>query len=132
MKYIAKTDIALSVMMNNGKSTHVKFTPVTGGGSVFYTKDAELAQALEKHYKFGKLFRKAQEQPPVQIAPVSSPSKATPADDNSKKKTMTFACYEDAKDYLVETFGISRTKLKKQADIISAAKANGIDVVIED
>lgn len=133
MKYIAKTQLALNVV-RNGKSIHVTFTPQTGGGSVFYTDDPSVAKALESHYKFGKLFKKAEEkvQAPSAI-PVAKAAEKVPAKAEVKKeRTLTFPCYEDAKDYLVETYGISRTKLRSQTAIEAAAKANNIKLVISD
>ena len=56
-KYTSKSDISLSVQMVGGGSVRVSFSPVTGGGSVFYTDDSQLQAAMEKHAKFGKLFK---------------------------------------------------------------------------
>lgn len=56
-KYTSKSDISLSVQMGSGGSVRVSFSPVTGGGSVFYTDDSQLQAAMEKHAKFGKLFK---------------------------------------------------------------------------
>lgn len=129
MKYTAKTHVALNVI-KNGKSMHISFTPITGGGSVFYTDDEEVAKALENHYKFNHLFKRAKEQPKIlqeeKVAPVAQEQEV------NKEKTMTFACYEDAKDYLVDTFGISRTKLRTQTAIQAAAKANNITLQIDE
>ena len=46
--YKAKSHIALNVVTNEGNA-HISFSPVTGGGSEFYTKDEALQAALEKH-----------------------------------------------------------------------------------
>lgn len=128
MKYTAKTHVSLNVPLN-GTNIHISFTPQTGGGSVFYTEDKALANALEKHVRYGKLFRKAAE--PVK-AVVKKKVEAVPAEPVKKEKEKTFACYEDAKDYLVETFGISRTKLRSKTAIEAAAKANNIILKIEE
>lgn len=56
-KYIAKTNVSVNVVLSNGTNCHITFSAVTGGGSVFYTDDAEVIKALESHYKYGKLFR---------------------------------------------------------------------------
>lgn len=56
-KYIAKTNVSINVVLSNGTNCHIAFSAVTGGGSVFYTDDAEVIRALETHYKYGKLFR---------------------------------------------------------------------------
>lgn len=56
-KYIAKTNVSVNVVLSNGSNCHITFSAITGGGSVFYTDDAEVIRALENHYKYGKLFR---------------------------------------------------------------------------
>lgn len=71
-KYVAKTDIAISVYLKSGKNTHVPFSAKTGGGSVLYTDVVELQEALEVHPKYGKLFKLEQV-----IDPNKKPAKAT-------------------------------------------------------
>lgn len=132
MKYIAKTHVTLNVNNGNG-NVHVTFTPQTGGGSVFYTDDPMLASALESHYKYGRLFKKVEE-PKVIEAPkkkeVVSPVEDVPQE--NKVVTKKFGSYEDAKDYLIEAFEFSRTKLRSKADIQRAFKAKNIELIIDD
>lgn len=56
-KYIAKTNVSINVVLSSGANRHIAFSALTGGGSVFYTDDPEIIQAMERHYKFGTLFR---------------------------------------------------------------------------
>lgn len=56
-KYIAKTNVSINVVLQSGKNRHITFSALTGGGSVFYTDDPDIQKAMERHYKFGKLFR---------------------------------------------------------------------------
>ncbi|MBD5414847.1 MAG: hypothetical protein HDR46_01025 [Bacteroides sp.] len=56
-KYIAKTNISINVVLSTGANRHIAFSALSGGGSVFYTDDSEIIQAMERHYKFGTLFR---------------------------------------------------------------------------
>lgn len=56
-KYIAKTNVSINIVLPNGANRHIAFSALTGGGSVYYTDDPEIIQAMERHYKFGKLFR---------------------------------------------------------------------------
>lgn len=56
-KYIAKTNVSINVVLASGANRHVSFSSLTGGSSVFYTDDPDLIQAMERHYKFGTLFR---------------------------------------------------------------------------
>ena len=41
-------------------------------------------------------------------------------------KEVQVSCLDDAKDYLSDKFGISRTKLRSQEGIEKAAAANGV------
>ena len=131
MKYIAKTHVTLNVNNGNG-NVHVAFTPQTGGGSVFYTDDPMLASALESHYKYGRLFKKVEE-PKVIEAPKKKEVVFPVEDVLQEKKVVTkkFGSYEDAKDYLVETFEFSRTKLRSTSAIEAAAAQNNIKLVID-
>ena len=36
--------------------------------------------------------------------------------------------FEDARDYLAETFGVSRSKLKTKEDILAIAKEKGVEL----
>lgn len=56
-KYIANSEISVSVTLPNKKSTRISFSALSSGMSVFYTSDKDIQWALEHHYKFGKLFR---------------------------------------------------------------------------
>lgn len=132
-KYKAKSHVSLSVFLKNGKSTRVVFSPLTGGGSIFYTKDEELQEALENHVKYGHLFKLEKV---VQKQPAVAESKKT--EDNGEQQNAVktarivkheVACNDDAKDYLVEKFGISRTKLRSRAQIDEAAAAHNVQFV---
>lgn len=185
-KYIAKSHISLSVRVTDKASAHITFSALTGGGSVFYTDDENLQQALEKHHKFGKLFKedktfteqtavkKAKAATPVKVEATTKPATTpNPTEDNNAedKKVednnaednnaddntpinptesdmddsnaeedntteaegnvtkITITCLDDAKDYLSEKFGISRTKLRSKKAIEEAAADNGIEFV---
>lgn len=128
-KYIAKSHVAFSVPMRNGKSARVSFIPKTGGGSEFYTESPTMQAALESHPKFGKLFkedvaggerlRRAAEKVEEKKVEQSAP----------KVKQVEVSCLDDAKEYLVENFEISRTKLRTTAAIKKAAEANNIEFI---
>jgi outer membrane biosynthesis protein TonB len=77
-KYTAKTDIALSVYLKSGKSVHVSFSALTGGGSVLYTDDEELQAALEAHPKYGRLFKLEKTIDPKKPAKTSKTTKKAP------------------------------------------------------
>lgn len=56
-KYIAKTNVSINIVLKNGKNRHIAFNSLTGGGSVYYTDDPDIIDAIERHYKYGTLFR---------------------------------------------------------------------------
>lgn len=149
-KYRAKSNVSISVVLPSKKSHHVTFLPMTGGSSVYYTEDEDEQKALESHYKFGKLF-KLEELPKETVTENSTKKKGktaktkteTPTDgdtdgdsnDNTDDSeddsgneltTISVSCLDDAKDYLSDKFGISRTKLRSMKSIIEAAEQNGI------
>lgn len=121
-KYTAKSHVSLSVPMTDKKNARISFTPITGGGSVFYTSDERVQAALEQHPKFNKLFK---EDMLYQAKKITAPApKAQP-----KKKDITevhVTCLDDAKDYLSDKFGVSRTKMRSMESIIKLAAANNI------
>lgn len=130
-KYKSKSCVSLSVVLPTGGTTHISFSPVTGSGSVFYTENEKLQAGLESHPKFGKLFS-LDSQPVVSAKPAAkSKAKAadTASDGKNQLKEMEMSCNDDAKDYLVEKFGISRTKLRSREQIESAGIANGIKFI---
>lgn len=138
-KYKAKSCISISVTLPTGGVAHVSFSPMTGGGSTFYTDDTVLQEGLEKHPKFGRLFvlvEHGQSAPPNDTMAKDSVSEneaevtEQPSDTSQTTiRTVEMQCNDDAKDYLAEKFGISRSKLRTRADIEKAANANGIQIL---
>lgn len=133
MKFVSKTHVAINVVLKNGSNVHVTFTEQTGKGSVFYTNSPDVAEALRSHYKFGKLFREEQEpvkpaakpaMPATEVAGTERREGEAPKTENVKE----FANNEDAKDYLAERYGISRSKMRTRAAIEEAAKSLNITV----
>lgn len=131
-KYKSKSTIAINVPLGEGKNIHVSFSAVTGGGSVYYTNDEDLQSALENHHQYGRLF-KLQETIEEQPASVDSPEGGEEAPDAPTDTLRADAGsvvhvdgLDDAKEYLCEHFGVSRTKLRTKKLILEAASANGI------
>lgn len=152
-KYTSKTQISINVVLKSGKSRHVSFTPLTGGGSTFYTDDNELQEAMAKHVKYGKLFKEVPMAPQAGKKPVK-PNKtvatetvgkqegtaektvlseqtegagALEEDETLKTKQVKVTDADDAKNYLSEQFGISRTKMRSVKQIKELAAQNGIE-----
>ena len=45
-----------------------------------------------------------------------------------EKKTHVVTDVEDAKEYLAETFGVSRSKMKTKDEILAIAKEKGVEL----
>lgn len=127
-KYVAKSCLSLSVAIPGGGTTHVAFTPKTGSGSVFYTDNEKIQEGLAKHHAYGKLFKeeaivakpkKKETEPEAQLAEKGG---------SKKERVMNFACNDDAKDYLADKLGVSRSQLRTKTAIEEVAKKNGITI----
>lgn len=120
-KYTANSQVSINAVFDNGKYRHIAFNAMTGGGSVFYTSDEVLQKAIENNPNYNILFSGEELIEPVEMAVEileSTESKLTP---------IVVTCVDDAKDYLSEKFGISRTKIRTMKAITDVAKDNGIE-----
>lgn len=139
-RYKANSCVSLSVALSTDDTAHVVFMPQTGNGSVLYTDDELLQAGLEKHPKYGRLFKL--ENLSEEGREMSEESNDLEGDegneDNGSDETggglrrVEMSCNDDAKDYIADKFGVSRSKLKTRAQIEEEAKAHGIEIVWTD
>lgn len=132
--YKAKTNVSINVVLPSKKNLYISFTPLSNGSSTFTTDNEEIMNAIECHYNFGKLFR-------LQSVDDSNKTSNTEAieteterektdEDNSLEATVKKVKVSDfasAKDYLADTFGISRTAMRSMKAIMEQAAAHGIE-----
>lgn len=97
---------------------HITFEPDTTGYAYYSTADETEQKAIEAHPLFNKMFV-------LKDAPTSTVAKKAAAT-LVEKKEVEVASAADAKQYLVDTFGISRTKIQSTADIKKYAEQNGV------
>ena len=128
-KYQAGTDLSFSVMVDNER-VRVVFDGKTMGCSIYGTRDEKLQKAIESHYWFNDKFflveavdEKKEAAEAKKRAAAKTKKKAA-----EEKKTHIVTDFEDARDYLAETFGVSRSKLKTKEDILSIAKEKGVEI----
>lgn len=121
--YRSNSIVHIGVIRPDGSKVRVSFDALTGGGSIYSTADKGIQHGLEHHAGFGKIFHidetVADEQPQ---SPVTQPKEEEP-----KVIVVNVSNLDDAKEYLVEKFGLSRTKLRSKSAILDAAGANGIE-----
>lgn len=128
-KYQAGTDLSFSVMVGNER-VRVVFEGKTMGCSIYGTRDEKLQKAIESHYWFKDKFflveavdEKKEAAEAKKRAAAKTKKKAA-----EEKKTHIVTDFEDARDYLAETFGVSRSKLKTKEDILSIANEKGVEL----
>ena len=147
--YTSKSEISIKVLLDNGKTVRVAFTPRTMGSSVFMTDDEELQKAIEGHKEFGKLFvcknagkvitataSQSTKQQPVDEGkqPVNEGQHPTdggqddaPSEDGEPTtKIVPVGSVQEAKDYLADKFDITRSSIKSRAAIEAAALSVGV------
>ncbi len=124
-KYISNSDISINVRTETGEYTHISFSPLTGGGSSFYTDDEQLQKALEAHSKFNRLFT---EEPVPEVATAENEDSIKDETDNKDGIVkIKVDSLDSAKEYLCEHYGMTRTSLKTKKSIFEAAASNGIE-----
>jgi hypothetical protein len=126
--YISDSHIAINVTLDGGESMHLSFIALSNGGSVFSTDSEELQNAIERHYRFGDLFlldRMEESKKTSETANEEYTSVKESEDGNIQKITVNDL--GEAKNYLADTLGISRTSLRSLKTILEVAKANNIE-----
>ena len=121
-QYISDVQIAINIILSNGKNKHIAFIPLSNGSSVFATDDVDIQNALERHKRFDELFTLGKV---VKEEPKKEEAKEVVNNSNAIRMVAVNDIGE-AKDYLAENFGLNRTSLRSEKAIVAAAKANGI------
>ena len=128
-KYQAGTDLAFSVMVGDERM-RIVFEGKTMGCSVYMTRDTKVQKAIESHYWYKDKFFLAESVDEKKEAAEDKKKAAAKAKKKmtDEKKTHVVTDVEDAKDYLAETFGVSRSKMKTKEDILAIAKEKGVEL----
>ena len=109
---------------------HLSFIALSNGGSVFSTDSEELQKAIERHYRFGDLFTLDHIEEPKNTSEIANEeyTSVKESEDGNIQK-ITVNDLGEAKNYLADTLGISRTSLRSLKTILEVAKANNIEFV---
>lgn len=128
-KYQAGTDLAFSVMVG-GERMRIVFEGKTMGSSVYMTRDPKVQKAIESHYWFNDKFFLAESIDEKKEAAEAKKKAAAKAKKKvaDEKKTHVVTDFEDAKDYLAETYGVSRSKMKTKEEILAVAQEHGVEL----
>ena len=128
-KYQAGTDLAFSVMVGNERM-RIVFDGKSGGCSVYMPRVPKVQKAIESHYWFNDKFFLVESIDEKKEAAEAKKKAAAKAKKKvaDEKKTHVVTDVEDAKDYLAETYGVSRSKMKTKEDILEIAKEKGVEL----
>ena len=128
-KYQAGSDLAFSVMVGNERM-RIVFEGKTMGSSVYMTRDPKVQKAIESHYWFNDKFFLAESIDEKKEAAETKKKAAAKAKKKvaDEKKTHVVTDFEDAKDYLAETYGVSRSKMKTKEEILAVAQEHGVEL----
>nr|DAQ45984.1 MAG TPA: hypothetical protein [Caudoviricetes sp.] len=126
--YISDSHIAINVTLDGGESVHLSFIALSNGGSVFSTDSEELQNAIERHYRFGDLFTLDHIEEPKNTSETAN-EEYTSVKESEDGNIQKIAVNDlgEAKNYLADTLGISRTSLRSLKTILEVAKANNIE-----
>lgn len=140
-RYISGTILSINLATGGSNYRHISFDPDLRSGSSYVSEDPEEQELLEAHPYFGDRFVldpawvdqsgegvKSEE---TDQADEETAEEAT-GEEATGEETLTFTNESDAKEYLAETFGISRTKLKSRKSIESVAAEQGVVITWED
>lgn len=129
--YKANTHISLNVVLSTKKNMHITFVPLSNGSSTFTTDNEEIINAIEHHYRFGKMFRLESVVDDSEERSVKSEEEAISAEatEESDLKQVAVSDLAAAKDYLADKCGVSRTVMRSKSAILEQAKAHGIEFV---
>ena len=125
--YKSKTAISINVVLKSKKSMHIAFTAQSDGSSVYTTDNPDVQYALEHHYKYGKLFKLVSTESEEDIKARQEAEKAAANEKKDEIRKVSVSDLAAAKDFLADTFGISRTSLRSEKSIMEAAKAHNIE-----
>ena len=125
--YKSKTSISINVVLKSKKSMHIAFTAQSDGSSVYTTDNPDVQYALEHHYKYGKLFKLVSTESEEDIKAKKEAEEAAANEKKDEIRKVSVSDLASAKDFLADTFGISRTSLRSEKAIMEAAKANNIE-----
>ena len=124
--YISYSDISINVHTNK-KNVHITFRPYSANkGSVFKTDDRDIQIAIERHYNFGKLFFLKEEYEVI----TTPQEEEIVSGDKLEIIEVKVNSMQEAKDYLADKYGISRTALRNPKSIEAEAEKYGIKFIM--
>lgn len=106
---------------------------MTMGNSMYATDNEKEQEGIESHSWYGsKIFLDEVEDPKEEAKKAAAQAKKV-ADKEAEERelhTRQFSNVADAKEYVADTFGVSRTQLRTKDAVINVAKEHGVTIII--
>lgn len=126
--YQGNSDLAFNVKVEGGLK-RIVFDGQSHGTSIYSTRDVKEQKAIESHYWFKDKFWLEETVDEKKLeAEAKKKAAARTKKIAEEKKIYCVTDIADAKDYLADTFGVSRTKMKTKEDVLAVAKEYGVEL----
>lgn len=126
--YKGNSDLAFNVKLEGGLK-RIVFDGQSHGTSIYSTRDVKEQKAIESHYWFNDKFWLEETIDEKKLEAETKKKAAAKAKKIAEeKKTYCVSDIADAKDYLADTFGVSRTKMKTKEDVLAVANEYGVEL----
>lgn len=111
----------------SGKPRRIVFEPQSHGTSMYSTRDTKEQKGIEAHHWFNDKFRLLSSLDEEKAA-AEAEKKAKEIAEKSAEvlKTHMVEDLQEAKEYLADEYGVSRSKMKTREDILAIAKENNV------
>lgn len=124
--YQGYSDLAFNVSVD-GKLRRIVFDGQSKGTSIYSSRDTKEQKAIESHHWYGDKFVILEQiDEKKQEAEVKKKAAAKAKKEAEDVKTHQVADIAEAKEYLADTFGVSRSKMKTKDDVLAVAKENNV------
>lgn len=124
--YIANTDVAFTVNVGD-KRKRVSFISKSGNnGSVYFSHDPLEQKGIESHPWYGEKVTLRETIDEKALAAEAERKKKEQEEKQNEALVHHVDSPNEAKDYLADKFGISRSKMKTVSSILAVAKECGV------
>lgn len=126
--YQGNSDLAFNVNVEGGLR-RIVFDGQSHGTSIYSTRDVKEQKAIEGHNWFNDKFwleETIDEKKIEAEAKKKAAARAKKVEEEKKKYVVTDIA--DAKEYLADTYGVSRTKMKTKEDVLNYAAEFGVEL----
>lgn len=131
--YKSNTNLSINIVLASKANMHVSFTPQSDGTSLYRTANEDIQRGLERHYKYGKMFKLIETYDPDAEPEEENADENTASEESEGGLTqIEVTDWDSAKDWLAENTDVSRSQLRSQKAIIATADANGYEFVLKD